>query len=275
MATKRPYKRPSKNAPSSKDSNSLWKPLLLGIGAFLVLRLGMEYYKEGGRLEFLKHKVEEATHSNTLTTFRPNDYEVLGLDISHHQRKVDWKQVKKEKIVFTFIKATEGISHQDKYFSRHWRESKKHGVLRGAYHFFLPSRNATDQAKNFLDRVHLEAGDLPPVIDVEVTNHQSDEEIIAGVQEWLDAVEDEYDIKPIIYTNYAFYEKHLVGHFDGYPLWLAHYTPENGHKINDHKWSFWQHTDTGRLKGIKGNADLNVFNGTLEDLYNMCYEPNN
>ncbi|WP_345162374.1 glycoside hydrolase family 25 protein [Nibribacter koreensis] len=275
MTTKKPYKRPAKKAQTPRETTSLWKPLLLGVLGFLVLRLAMEYYKEGGRLAFLKHKVDEATQSNTLTTFRPNNYEVLGLDISHHQPKVDWKQVKEEDIVFTFIKATEGVNHQDNYFSRHWRESKKHGILRGAYHFFLPSRNAEAQARNFLDRVHLEAGDLPPVLDVEVTNHQSDEEIRAGVQIWLDAVEEEYNLKPIIYTNYAFYKMHLEGHFNDYPLWLAHYTPENGHKINDHNWSFWQHTDTGKLKGIKGNADLNVFKGSLEDLYNMCYEPKN
>ncbi|QHL86466.1 glycoside hydrolase family 25 protein [Nibribacter ruber] len=274
MTTRRAPKRPSKKvSPGRETTSSLWKPLLLGVAGFLVLRLGIEYYKEGGRLAFFRHKVEEATQTKTLTTFQPNDYEVLGLDISHHQQQVDWKLVKNENISFAFIKATEGVQHQDRYFSKHWRSAKKHGILRGAYHFFLPARNAEEQAKNFLDRVHLEAGDLPPVLDVEVTNHQSDQEIRAGVQIWLDAVEEEYDLKPIIYTNYAFYEKHLAGHFDDYPLWLAHYTPENGHIINNHNWSFWQHTDTGRLKGIKGNADLNVFKGTMEDLYNMCYEP--
>nr|WP_225986577.1 glycoside hydrolase family 25 protein [Rufibacter sp. LB8] len=238
-----------------------------------MLCLAIEYYKEGGRLAFLRHKVEQATNSNSIKAFKPEGYEVTGVDVSHHQRSIDWKLVKKQKISFAFIKATEGITHEDRFFSKHWKQAKQHDVLRGAYHFFLPSRDAEEQARNFLKKVKLEPGDLPPVLDVEVTNHQSDEEIVAGVQLWLDAVEAEYDIKPIIYTNYAFYEKHLAGHFDDYPLWVAHYSPEKSHQLGNRKWVFWQHTETGKLKGVKGNLDLNVFNGTLEDLYNMCYEP--
>lgn len=238
-----------------------------------MLCLLIEYYKEGGRLSFLRHKVEEATQTNTLTKFHPSGYDVVGLDISHHQPNVNWKEVKAEKIAFTFIKATEGITHQDRYFARHWKQAKKHDVLRGAYHFFLPSRDAEKQAQNFLNKVSLEAGDLPPVLDVEVTNHRSDEEIREGVRKWLEMVEDEYDLKPIIYTNYAFYEKHLAGHFDEYPLWIAHYNTDKSHELANRNWVFWQHTSTGKLKGIKGNLDLNVFNGSMEDLYNMCYEP--
>ncbi|WP_205500921.1 glycoside hydrolase family 25 protein [Rufibacter psychrotolerans] len=270
---KRPTRTASRKKSATASAGTWWKPLTLGIAGFLVLCLIIEYFKEGGRLAFLRHKVEEATQTNTAVTFSPEGYEVTGLDISHHQREIDWKAVKAQKIKFTFIKATEGITHQDRYFARHWRQAKKHDVLRGAYHFFLPARDAEKQARNFLNRVKLEAGDLPPVLDVEVTNHQSDEEIRAGVQLWLDMVEEEYGLKPIIYTNYAFYEKHLAGYFDAYPLWVAHYSPEKSHRLANRDWVFWQHTETGRLEGVKGNLDLNVFNGTMEDLYNMCYEP--
>jgi lysozyme len=275
VATRTP-KRPVKNAARKKNApqGTWWKPLSLGVGGFFLLCLGIEYFKEGGRLSFLRHKVEEVTHSNSLSTIHPEGYEVKGLDVSHHQRDVNWPAVKAQNIKFTFIKASEGVTMQDRYFNRHWRQAKKHDVLRGAYHFFLPARDAELQAKNFLKKVKLEAGDLPPVLDVEVTNHQSDEEIRAGVQLWLDMVEAEYNLKPIIYTNYAFYEEHLAGYFDDYPLWIAHYSPDKSHRLANHKWAFWQHTETGKLKGVKGNLDLNVFNGTMEDLYNMCYEPN-
>ncbi|MFC6999612.1 glycoside hydrolase family 25 protein [Rufibacter roseus] len=263
---------PRKGLPN-QSSPLAWKPLALGIVGFFFLVLGIEYYKTGGRLAFLRHKVEEATNTNSLTTFSPKGYDIIGLDVSHHNREIDWQEVKQQNIVFSFIKATEGVTHHDRYFNKHWNQAKKHDVLRGAYHFFLPARDAKGQALNFLNRVKLEAGDLPPVLDVEVTNHQSDEKIREGVQIWLDMVEEKYELKPIIYTNYAFYEKHLAGHFDHYPLWIAHYTPEKSHKIEKRNWLFWQHTDKGKLKGVKGNLDLNVFNGTMEDLYNLCYEP--
>lgn len=264
---------PRKKALSKSKSGSSLKPILAGIVGFFLLCLGIEYFKTGGRLAFLRHKIEEVTNTNSLTAFSPEGYEVIGLDVSHHNRSIDWKEVKKQKIVFSFIKATEGVSHQDRHFKKHWVQAKQHGVLRGAYHFFLPSRDAEKQARNFLKRVKLEPGDLPPVLDVEVTNHQSDEEIVAGVARWLEIVEAEYDLKPIIYTNYAFYEKHLAGHFDEYPLWIAHYNPKKSYLIDKRNWVFWQHTDKGKLKGVKGDLDLNVFKGTLEDLYNLCYEP--
>ncbi|HVK96683.1 MAG TPA: GH25 family lysozyme, partial [Flavisolibacter sp.] len=57
-----------------------------------------------------------------------------------------------------------------------------------------------------------------------------------------------------------FYERHLQGEFDHYPLWIAHYLQPERPRIK-RNWSFWQHSDKGRVNGINANVDFNVFNG--------------
>jgi len=52
--------------------------------------------------------------------------------------------------------------------------------------------------------------------------------------------------------------------FNAYPYWIAHYYVDSVRY--EGKWHFWQHTDVGTVPGIEKEVDLNVFNGTLEEL---------
>jgi lysozyme len=108
--------------------------------------------------------------------------------------------------------------------------------------------------------VTLESGDLPPVLDVEQTFGASPAQIRREVKEWLDIVEQYYSVRPIIYTNVDFYDKYLKDHFEDYPLWVAHYLQPNRPRIK-REWSFWQHSEQGRVNGILAKVDFNVFNG--------------
>ena len=55
--------------------------------------------------------------------------------------------------------------------------------------------------------------------------------------------------------------------FDQYPYWIAHYYVDSLEYQGP--WKFWQHTDVGRLPGIKGNVDFNIYNGSYYDLRQM------
>ena len=91
------------------------------------------------------------------------------------------------------------------------------------------------------------------------------EDFQRDVLTWLHIVEDKYHVKPIIYTYYKFKEQYLSAPvFDDYPYWIAHYYVEKVEYKG--KWKFWQHTDAGRLDGIRGYVDLNIFNGSLYEL---------
>ena len=195
----------------------------------------------------------------------PGDYQIHGIDVSKYQQNISWEavskmQVREIKLGFAFIKATEGINNSDPHFKKNWRKARQAGMIRGAYHFFIPSRDGKTQAKNFIDKVEIVSGDLPPVIDIEQTNRVSPSQLRQEMSEWLHAVELYYGVKPIIYTNAEFYKKYLQGYYDDYPLWVAHYLQPNEPRIS-RDWSFWQHSEQGRVNGINAKVDFNVFNG--------------
>jgi lysozyme len=195
----------------------------------------------------------------------PESYSIHGIDVSKYQNMVAWDEVqamkvKKIQMGFAFIKATEGIGNTDPQFKRNWKKSKEAGILRGAYHFFIASKDGRMQAENFIDKVELETGDLPPVLDVEQLNGVSSTQLKKEIKKWLEIAENHYGIKPIIYTNVDFYNRHLGSEFDEYPLWVAHYYQLEQPRIS-RGWIFWQHSDVGRVNGIVSKVDFNVFNG--------------
>ena len=195
----------------------------------------------------------------------PEAYSIHGIDVSRYQEMIAWDAVKEMKVKnisirFAFIKATEGIGNVDAQFHRNWKKAKQEGIIRGAYHFFIASKDGKSQAKNFIEEVKLEPGDLPPVLDIEQLNGVPAITLKKEVKEWLDAIELYYGVKPIIYTNVEFYRQYLGSEFDPYLLWAAHYYEYNQPRIK-RGWSFWQHSDGGRVNGILSKVDFNVFNG--------------
>lgn len=203
----------------------------------------------------------------------PTGYELHGIDVSKYQHTIAWDEVKAMKVqevemTFAFVKATEGIGNTDPQFKRNWKKAKEAGLYRGAYHFFIASKDGRLQAENFVDKVDLESGDLPPVLDVEQLNGTTAEVFKKEVKEWLDIVEEHYGVKPIIYTNVDFYTRNLGSDFDKYPLWAAHYYQPEEPRIN-RNWTFWQHSDEGRVNGITSPVDFNVFNGNSYDFQKM------
>jgi GH25 family lysozyme M1 (1,4-beta-N-acetylmuramidase) len=185
---------------------------------------------------------------------------VGGIDISHHQGQVDWTTVLQKKPGFIFMKATEGESLHDPQFERNWGALKGSTIPRGAYHFYRPQDDPGAQARFFLSRVKLEASDLPPVLDVEVTDAKHSAQIIAGVKQWLEEVERATNRRPILYSYTEFWRDHLASGFRDYPLWLA------GNRAAVETWAFWQRGDKGEVAGISGCVDEDVFRGSEEDL---------
>ena len=173
-------------------------------------------------------------------------------------------------IRFTFIKATEGVLLADRKFQRNWNESKKAGIIRGAYHYFKPNKSGYWQARFFLQTVNFKAGDMLPVLDVEERGTESRAKFQANLKKFLNEIEKEVGVKPIIYTGYKFYEDNLAGDFDGYPLWIANYYRSKLRPLSRQvKWHFWQHSDKARVNGIQHKVDMNVFNGDLGELDNF------
>lgn len=210
---------------------------------------------------------------------------VPGIDVSYWNAGIDWPKVRATGQRFVFIKASEGDFYSDPSFAANWSGAKAAGLLRGAYHFFRANVDAKKQANRFIDYVKSvsDNGELSPVLDMETSDGQKKEKIIERAKVWLDLVEAAFGKKPIIYSGQYFLQDYFSEAGGGppvwtkdYPLWLAQY-PNNYVEGSQpslprgwFKWSFWQYSEKGRVNGVNANVDLNVFNGTLEELYQFA-----
>lgn len=227
---------------------------------------------KGGNNNPTKATATTATTAPATTTTLINSSSLKGIDVSRWQKEVDWDMVKAADISFAFVKATQNDFSQDAYFHRNWEETKRVGIKRGAYHFFIPNASAQGQVNMFTSTVRMEPGDMPPVLDVEVTApNMSGEELRENIRIWLEGVTAYYGVKPIIYTNQNYYRRWLKGYFPEYTFWMARYNTVEPDIHYTDKWMFWQYSDRGTIPGIKAAVDMNFFAGDLNSLQELCY----
>lgn len=249
----------SRKMTKQRKRNIGWKIFVTLILAGIVVMMSFRVYE--WYLERRAHFIRYAAFGIDI----PINYTLHGIDVSRYQDIIDWESVKamdveNVKIGFVFIKATEGNDNKDPCFNRNWKKAREAGLVRGAYHFFLATKDGKTQAENFIRHVDIEPGDLPPVLDVERTYGVPPDKMRQRVKEWLQVIEDYYHVRPIIYTNVDFYEQFLKDDFDSYPLWVAHYLQKERPRIY-RDWHFWQHSEEGHVNGILTKVDFNVFNG--------------
>jgi lysozyme len=197
-----------------------------------------------------------------------------GIDIASYQHgtPINWKTVHGSGERFAFIKATEGTSYTNPYFSADWAGARAAGLARGAYHYARPTSarsSAVAQANYFLSvtgPMHV-SGALPAVLDLEESGGLSPSQLIAWTRAWLTTVQRATGRKPIIYT-YPYFWQTAMGNttaFTSYPLWIARYTSgANPQLIGGwSNWAFWQYSANGQVGGISGPVDVDRANGSL------------
>ena len=217
---------------------------------------------------------------------------IYGIDIARYQHEVDggvypinWSNlritslgVKTPKTItgtvsypvsFVFIKSTEGTTVLNKWFNSDYAEARKNGIRVGAYHFFSTKSDPLEQAHHFLRNTKFNRGDIPPVLDVEPSDAQIEamggaEVMFSWIRTWMVAVENATKVRPILYINQMFVNRYMPLAPDvaaDYEVWIARY---NEFKPDMHL-SFWQLGYDGRLSGIRGDVDINVFNGYKDE----------
>ena len=233
-------------------------------------RNGLAYYFSFKSDKVLKEReAKRISDVRNYAVLEKNEGKIIGFDVSEFQGKIDWALVGKmgnsDSLRFVFIRATAGNNLADKKFKYNWLGAKKHKIIRGAYHYYRPNENSLEQAELFIKTVHLEKGDLPPVLDIEkLPRDQSLDSLKVGLKRWLKKVEAHYKVKPIIYSGEKYYDDFLKEEFSDYLFWIANYNFYR-EKIEE-DWLFWQFTEKASVSGIKGNVDVNIYNGDLQQL---------
>ncbi len=212
--------------------------------------------------------VPPGSTSDAITNPCPSGPTLTGIDVSYYQGDVDWNAVAGD-VDFAFIRVSHSLEFFDPQFDTNWANARAAGVHAGVYQYFEPDEDPVAQADLLLDSMGpLMPGDLPPVIDVESVAGQSGAQIEAAVAAWIDHVEAELGVKPIIYSNGYFWQDNVGSDaFGDYPLWIAHYGTECPNTPSP--WTDWtvhQFTDSGSVSGVSGPVDTNVFDGSVDDL---------
>lgn len=272
-------KRPTvkRKTRSRKKTSFLSGKAMRWIGSlvFILFLMTASYHYRNGLAYYFSFKSDKILRENAakkrlsdvrnVQLLSRHEGKVIGFDISEYQGTINWAKVdtleQKFPLEFVFIRATVGKERADRQFETNWLQAKKKNMLRGAYHYYRPNENSLEQAELFIKTVTLQKGDLPPVLDIEqLPKNQSVEQLKVGLRRWLQRVEKHYKAKPIIYSGESYYTDFLKKEFGEYTFWIANYNffveePKD-------EWLFWQFTERASVPGIRGNVDINIYNGT-------------
>ena len=191
-----------------------------------------------------------------------SDYDVRGLDLSHHNGKILYEGL--DTLDFVFLKATEGTTHIDRDFETHYAGFQKKGIALGVYHFFRFDTDGKEQANHFLNRIKGHTFQVPLIVDVEHENNPKvrREKVIQRLNEFMQTIKKKTGQKPIIYTNGDGYSDFVEKEFDDHTLWLS---STNAWRPAMMDCTFWQFNINADLMEITHRADLNVFRGSREE----------
>ena len=272
-----PRRRPNKknNQGIATLKKYIWAALgLLFLGSVIYhYRTAFAYYL-GFKSDKLS-KTDVFSEARNLRVLEKHEGKTVGIDVSEYQGKISWSYVdtieNQYPLHFVFIRATAGNDAVDRRFKRNWEGAKKNKMIRGAYHYYRPNENSLEQAELFIKTVRLQKGDLPPVLDIEkLPKNQSMTNLKKGLRRWLQAIENHYKVKPIIYTGEKYYDDFLKEEFSDYLFWIANYNFYREEIQDD--WLFWQFTERAAVPGIEGNVDVNIYNGDLQQLQFITIE---
>ena len=182
----------------------------------------------------------------------------VGIDVSHHQGKIDWKTVSESypNIEFVYIKGTEGATYVDPKCLSNAKEAKKNGFKIGIYHFFRMTSSPEAQFSNYKKIMSKNSPDLIPMVDVETGDGHPTEEVKRNLRRFLSLIEKEYGTKPMIYGTMRSYNTLCAPDFNDHILYIARYGEDRPIITGPDHYNIWQYTDKARLNGIEKTVDL-------------------
>ena len=203
---------------------------------------------------------ERAAHSGGAA-----QYQVLGIDVSHHNGEVDWSKLSGTGVEFVILKATDGIDWLDPLFVYNFRKlAGQESLIRGAYHYYQYADDPVEQADWFISNVALVPGDFPPIVDIEKIPPEGHETFHADLYAFLGRLEEHYQAEPIVYSGRKIWNAQLAETLGDYPLWIAEYgVVRPDIPVREHPWVLWQFTDEYQVPGSEKNVDASYFNGDI------------
>ena len=197
-----------------------------------------------------------------------------GIDVAAHQHPggmpIDWSKVRSDGQSFAFVKATEGGDWVNPHYVQDIQAANAAGLKTGAYHYARPAGDAKTQAANFAAQIALAPDQtLPPALDIEVAEGKSAAQLEQWIEEFTSELKRLTGRTPMIYTYKYFWMGQMNNSqkFSDMPLWLAAYQDQAPEAVGGwNELSFWQRSGSGKVAGISTDVDMNLFNGSKQQL---------
>ena len=187
-----------------------------------------------------------------------------GIDVSRHQKTIDWKKVAADNVQFVYIKATEGATYQDPMFRKNIEGAQKAGILVGVYHYFRMTSSPEKQFENFKKAMKDYKMDLVPMIDVEPSDKEMAGKSVKDLQKNLDKfialIKAEYGVPPMIYGTQRSYNTYCAPKYNKYHLYIGRYGKNSPEIKGEGTYTIWQYTENGKINGITEDVDICKFN---------------
>lgn len=185
-----------------------------------------------------------------------------GIDISEFQGEIDFEEVRRSGIEAVYIRVGAG-EYTDEYFAENYERAKAAGLKSGFYHY-VTARSVDEgrrQARFFASLAAGREPDMRLAMDFEYFGSLSVSQINAISEAYLDELTALTKREAVIYSDLSnarnIFSRALA---EKYPLWAAQYGADE--PSANGKWREWvgfQYTDEGRVGGIYGNVDRNIF----------------
>lgn len=204
---------------------------------------------------------------------------VKGIDVSKHQKAIDWVRVKAAGIQFAMIRVgyrsyKDGIIKPDPYFKANIEGALQNGIAVGIYIFStaISELEAVEEAEYVLDQIAPYQVTGPIVSDYEGYNEKkyrsygtTKEQRTAYCKAFMRVIK-EHGFSCMLYGSRGHIRsKYELSQFDDY-LWVARYA-SNAKVLDDEKYfpnipgytdriAIWQCADCGKVDGISGTVDI-------------------
>jgi lysozyme len=186
--------------------------------------------------------------------------QIRGIDVSHHQGRIDWTKVASDNIAFVYIKATEGKTYVDPHFRENVKGACNAGLWVGAYHYFRMTSTPCEQFNNFKQATKGLKMTLIPMIDVETGDGYSIQKVQKCLDELIALMKKEYGVLPMIYGTQRSYNTFCAHKYNHHHLYIGRYRSSEPPVIfGNGTYTIWQYTENGRVQGIPKEVDLCKF----------------
>lgn len=197
----------------------------------------------------------------------------LGVDLSYHNDKVNWQELKAAGCEFVMLRCgyrgyTEGGLMEDEKFVQYAKAANEVGINLGVY-FFTQSvtvEEAVEEAEYVLELIDKAGVNLqyPVAYDTENVNEDGAR---TNQVEISDELRSEMCIAfcekirsagyyPIIYASENWMRRNMnLKMLTDYEFWAPQYLDENDFLFD---FSIWQYSEEGNIPGVEGNVDLNI-----------------